>query len=169
MGSGLKNVQIAHNGAAEDEEKKRDTETPLASQSLLLLLVLTNHCTALQNPYRSALFSFVDMQGEYRLSDRSGSDSLRDSRRLMIASTTSTVCLSFFPPTENCDTSLTKGAFKFNLNKLYATVCKIPNTDQVTLLLYMLLHRNSSVKQDIMRRHDIQLLVNVLFSYSHSE
>lgn len=66
IGSGLKNVQIAHNGAAEDEEKKRDTETPLASQSLLLLLVLTNHCTAMQNPYRNALFSFIDMQGAYR-------------------------------------------------------------------------------------------------------
>ncbi|XP_011153718.1 dymeclin isoform X1 [Harpegnathos saltator] len=124
MGSGLKNVQIAHNGATEDEEKKRDTETPLASQSLLLLLVLTNHCTAIQNPYRSALFSFIDMQEDY-------------------------------------NTSLTKGAdaFKFNLDKLYSTICKIPNTDQVTLLLYMLLHRNSSVKQDIMRRPDIQLLV----------
>lgn len=64
IGSGSKNVQIAHNGAAEDEERKRDTETPLASQSLLLLLVLTNHCTAMQNPYRKALFSFIDMQGK---------------------------------------------------------------------------------------------------------
>lgn len=68
MGSSLKNVQVAHNGVAEDEEKKRDTETPLASQSLLLLLVLTNHCTTTRNPYRSALFSFIDMQGEYKAS-----------------------------------------------------------------------------------------------------
>lgn len=66
IGSGSKNVQIAHNGTTEDEERKRDTETPLASQSLLLLLVLTNHCTVMQNPYRKALFSFIDMQGEYR-------------------------------------------------------------------------------------------------------
>lgn len=64
MGSSLKNVQIAHNGAAEDEEKKRDTETPLASQSLLLLLVLTNHCTTTYNPYRNTLFNFIDMEGE---------------------------------------------------------------------------------------------------------
>lgn len=64
IGSGSKNIQIAHNSTAEDEEKKRDTETPLASQSLLLLLILTNHCTATQNPYRNALFSFIDMQGE---------------------------------------------------------------------------------------------------------
>ncbi|CAL7933911.1 unnamed protein product [Xylocopa violacea] len=122
MGSSLKNVQVANNGSSEDEERKRDTETPLASQSLLLLLVLTNHCTATQNPYRNALFTFVDMQEDY-------------------------------------PTMQTKGAFKFNLNKLYNTICKIPNTDEVTLLLYMLLHRNSNVKQDIMRRPDIQLLV----------
>ncbi|XP_014489428.1 PREDICTED: dymeclin [Dinoponera quadriceps] len=124
MGSGSKNIQIAHNGATEDEEKKRDTETPLASQSLLLLLVLTNHCTSMENPYRNALFSFIDMQEDYNMTQTKRAD-----------------------------------AFKFNLNKMYNTICKIPNTDEVTLLLYMLLHRNSSVKQDIMRRPDIQLLV----------
>lgn len=58
-----------------------------------------------------------------------------------------------------------KDAFRFNLNKLYNTICKIPNTDEVTLLLYMLLHRNSSVKQNIMRRSDIQLLVNANLIY----
>lgn len=63
MGSSLKNVQVTSNGIPEEEERKRDTETPLASQSLLLLLVLTNHCTATQNPYRNALFTFVDMEG----------------------------------------------------------------------------------------------------------
>ncbi|CAK9802176.1 GA20914 [Anthophora plagiata] len=122
MGSGLKTVQVTSNGTSEEEERKRDTETPLASQSLLLLLVLTNHCTAIRNPYRNALFTFVDMREEY-------------------------------------STMQAKSAFRFNLNKLYNTICKIPNTDEVILLLYMLLHRNSSVKQDIMRRPDIQLLV----------
>ncbi|XP_068983001.1 dymeclin [Bombus flavifrons] len=122
MGSSLKNVQVTSNGTSEEEERKRDTETPLASQSLLLLLVLTNHCTATENPYRNALFTFVDMQEGYT-------------------------------------TMQAKGAFRFNLNKLYNAICKIPNTDEVTLLLYMLLHRNASIKQDIMRRPDIQLLV----------
>ncbi|KYN04267.1 PREDICTED: dymeclin [Cyphomyrmex costatus] len=124
IGSSSKNIQVAHNGTAEDEEKKRDTETPLASQSLLLLLVLTNHCTATQNPYRNALFSFIDMQEDHTILEGKAADT-----------------------------------FKFNLDKLYNTICKIPNTDEVTLLLYMLLHRNSSVKQDIMRRTDIKLLV----------
>lgn len=64
--------------------------------------------------------------------------------------------------TEDQPASQTKTTeiFKFNLNKLYSTICKIPNTDEITLLLYMLLHRNSSVKQDIMKRPDIQLLAS---------
>ena len=44
------------------------TETLLANQSLLLLLVLTNHCTlgrgSTANPYREALLSFTDSNGE---------------------------------------------------------------------------------------------------------
>lgn len=63
MGSSLKNVQISHGGNMEEVEKKRDTETPLASQSLLLLLILTNHWTASRNPYRDALFSFTNVEG----------------------------------------------------------------------------------------------------------
>lgn len=63
MGSSLKNVQVGHGGNMEDIERKRDTETPLASQSLLLLLVLTNHCTASHNPYRDALFAFTNIEG----------------------------------------------------------------------------------------------------------
>ena len=42
-------------------------ETLLANQSLLFLLVLANHCTSdrgLKNPYREALFSFTNSQGE---------------------------------------------------------------------------------------------------------
>lgn len=65
MGSSLKNVQVAHGGSVEEVERKRDTETPLASQSLLLLLVLTNHWTASRNPYRDALFSFSNVEGTY--------------------------------------------------------------------------------------------------------
>ena len=39
-------------------------EAILARQSLLLLLVLTNHCTSETNPYRDALFSCCDSQIE---------------------------------------------------------------------------------------------------------
>lgn len=40
--------------------------SPLADKALLLLLVLTNHCTQNShafNPYRKALFSFTDKRG----------------------------------------------------------------------------------------------------------
>ncbi|XP_033210069.1 dymeclin isoform X2 [Belonocnema kinseyi] len=124
MGNSRKNVQISNGGSSEEIERKRDTETPLASQSLLLLLVLTNHWTTSQNPYRDALFSFSDVKA-----DHSGAQSQ------MIPS------------------------FRFNFNKLYSTICRIKNTDEVTLLLYMLLHRNPSVKEYIMKCADIQLLV----------
>lgn len=125
MGNGFKNVQVSSNGTTEDEEKKRDIETPLASQSLLLLLVLTNHCTTTHNPYRDALFSFTNVQDDH-----------------------STMPTKAVVP------------FHFNLDKLYNTICKVPNTDEITLLLYMLLHRNPCVKEHIIKRPDIQLLVS---------
>ena len=40
--------------------------SPLADKALLLLLILTNHCTNTShafNPYRKALFSFTDERG----------------------------------------------------------------------------------------------------------
>ncbi|XP_015513933.2 dymeclin isoform X2 [Neodiprion pinetum] len=124
MAKNSKNVQVSNVGTTEDEERQRDTETPLASQSLLLLLVLTNHCTATHNPYRDALYTFTDSQ-------------------------------------DDCTVTPAKAAmsFKFNLDELYTTICKVPNTDETTLLLYMLLHRNPTVKAYIMKRADIQLLV----------
>jgi hypothetical protein len=42
------------------------SESPLANQALLLVLVLSNHCTSeknLHNPYRQALFSCTNSQG----------------------------------------------------------------------------------------------------------
>lgn len=126
MGNSFKNVPISSNGTSEDEGKKRDIDTPLASQSLLLLLILTNHCTTTHNPYRDALFSFTNVDDDH--------------------STMPTKPVS---------------RFRYNLDKVYNTICKVPNTNQVTLLLYMLLHRNPCVKEQIIKRPDIQLLVRV--------
>lgn len=39
-------------------------EVPLATQSLLLILILTNHCTAQSNPYRQCLFVCLNSQGK---------------------------------------------------------------------------------------------------------
>lgn len=153
MGSNSKNVQVANGGTTEDEERKRDTETPLASQSLLLLLVLTNHCTAAHNPYRDALYGFTDSQGKFQ--------HLFDHIRFIDLYIQIDVFFFSNYPTDDSASMPTKSVtyFKFNLDALYATICKVPNTDETTLLLYMLLHRNPNVKGYIMRREDIQLLV----------
>jgi len=61
-------VTLGMGGGAKETKTESDTsETLLANQSLLLILVLANHCTdkALVNPYREALFSFTDTQGDF--------------------------------------------------------------------------------------------------------
>jgi hypothetical protein len=48
------------------------THAPLASQSLLLILVLANHCTNdknLSNPFRQALFSCTNSIGKFKSCD----------------------------------------------------------------------------------------------------
>ena len=58
---------LANRGSSPEEEEEVSDKL-LANQSLLLILVLANHCTGqapgvLNNPYRQALFSFTDSQG----------------------------------------------------------------------------------------------------------
>lgn len=55
------------NESAEEELKPRPL---LAEQSLHLVLVLVHHCPndkILSNPYRQALFSFTNSQGEFKM------------------------------------------------------------------------------------------------------
>ncbi|KAH9369058.1 hypothetical protein HPB48_002596 [Haemaphysalis longicornis] len=67
LASGLWNVLTLGYGGVkeEDREAARLKETVLAQQSLLLLLVLVNHCPsdkAVSVPYKKALFSFLNSQ-----------------------------------------------------------------------------------------------------------
>ena len=66
-------------GSKQKVEETDVTETLLANQSLLLLLVLTNHCTlgrgGTANPYREALLSFTDSNGESDIAFFSFTDS----------------------------------------------------------------------------------------------
>ena len=58
-------LTLGLSGSNEDDKKKLPT-SPLASQSILLLLVLSNHCTAekiLHNPFREALLNAQNFQG----------------------------------------------------------------------------------------------------------
>ncbi|OWF38655.1 dymeclin-like [Mizuhopecten yessoensis] len=110
-------------------EKKDDDfhETLLANQSLLFMLVLTNHCTTdhgIHNPYRQALFAFTNSQ------DPSSSS-----------------------PTQ------TPATFKLDFSQLYDALCVALRDDQSTLLLYLLIHRNTLMKAFILSRTNIDQLV----------
>ncbi|UYV69166.1 DYM [Cordylochernes scorpioides] len=91
-------------------------DTPLANQSLLLTLVLTNHCTndKLQpNPYRQALISFTHQA---------------------------------WCGTEEEVMEASCPMFRLDLAQLYHVLCSTLSCDQTTLLLYLLLHRNPSFR-----------------------
>lgn len=101
---------------------------PLANKSLLLLLILVNHCTSdktIHNPYRQALFSFTDTEEK--------------------AEATS--------PVEAVAT------FKLNYSELFNVMCAVMRDDQNTLLLYLLMHRNSQFKSYILSRTDLDAIV----------
>ncbi|XP_030765686.1 dymeclin isoform X2 [Sitophilus oryzae] len=49
--------------------------------------------------------------------------------------------------------------FKIDFNSLYLTLCKKANGDAPTLLLYLLLHRNTSFKKYLLQRMDLQELI----------
>lgn len=48
------------NATGEELSQQFRTHYPLANQSLLLILILTNHCTAQDNAYRTSLFGCAD-------------------------------------------------------------------------------------------------------------
>lgn len=59
---------LTFNRKTDDGDKKPELteyqDTPLATQSLLLLLVLANHFTTRHNPYRQTLFSCANSIGK---------------------------------------------------------------------------------------------------------
>lgn len=50
--------------------------------------------------------------------------------------------------------------FKTDFNSLFVTICKKATFDAPTLLLYLLLHRNSTFKAYLLGRLDLQELVS---------
>ncbi|XP_053264228.1 dymeclin isoform X2 [Podarcis raffonei] len=112
-------------GVGSKRAPQQEESSPLANQSLLLLLVLANLTDApdTPNPYRQAIMSFKNTQ---------------DSTAL---------------PSPNPHT------FQINFNSLYTTLCEQQNSDQATLLLYILLHQNSNVRTYMLARTDMENLV----------
>ncbi|KAK2149759.1 hypothetical protein LSH36_437g01034 [Paralvinella palmiformis] len=134
VASGVWNVLTLGMGSKTTNSDDQLPDTILANQSLLLLLVLINHCTSdsgIHNPYREALFSFTNSQEDAEVT----------------------------VPTKACAT------FKVDMSKLYETLCATLKDDEVTLLLYLLLHRNADMKSFILSRTNIDqlMLKNVLW------
>ena len=112
LASGFWNVlSLGYGKPAEDPWK----DAVLARISLLLVLVVSNHCT-LENPYREALFTCSDSNIE-----RVGGDQVVT-------------------------------GFKIDFLKLYETICTVPNDDQTTLFLYMLVHKNPSFRDFVLSK-----------------
>ncbi|XP_022799189.1 dymeclin-like [Stylophora pistillata] len=114
------------------QSTSEDDSSLLANQSLLLLLVLVNHCTQDKrklNPYRHALFNFTNRKLKENTMDEDNLEKEGD------------------PP------------FTLHIGMLFTAICRDLHKDQTTLLLYLLLHRNPSVASFILSRTDIDNLV----------
>uniref|UniRef100_UPI00358EEEA2 dymeclin isoform X2 n=1 Tax=Myxine glutinosa TaxID=7769 RepID=UPI00358EEEA2 len=97
-------------------------DVPLANQSLLLLLGLTNlgETEEVVNPYRAAIVNCTNTQGPV-------------------------------PPEIH--------TFQINFSSLFGALCVAQDHDAPTLLLYLLLHYNSSMRTFVLARTDIENLV----------
>uniref|UniRef100_U5EPG1 Dymeclin n=1 Tax=Corethrella appendiculata TaxID=1370023 RepID=U5EPG1_9DIPT len=110
---------------------------PLANQSLLLILILTNHHTTKDNPYRTSLFGCTNSQD-----DDTGSSGT-----------------TIHAAVKNDDVTVIPSTFKIDFASLYNTISRIVTIDQSTLLLYLLLHRNQKFYKFIMAQQNLQQLV----------
>ena len=131
LASGLWKVLTLGYGQDEDEE---DTIAYLARQSLLLLNVLTNHCTGGKNPYREAIIHCQDVR--FNPSDPLMAQHISDNDALATASTSQSV--------------LASNNIKVDFLELFNTICRHLHNDQVALLLYFLLHNNKIFKPFIL-------------------
>ncbi|XP_049955035.1 dymeclin isoform X1 [Schistocerca serialis cubense] len=134
---GLSRASSSSENAETAVAKQADIGAPLANQSVLLILVLANHCTSdknLHNPYRQALFSFSNSEGNVEIT-----------------------------PTRAAST------FKIDMSQLYKTLSTAVSSDQTTLLLYLLVHRNPHVRTYILACSDIeQLVIPILKTLYHA-
>lgn len=148
-------------------------DTPLATQSLLLMLVLVHHWTTQSNPYISSLFSCLDSQGMviyngFNYSRTTFVTIVWDSYKSLYSneyfhSKYNSLHLAFttciFSAQDPVQPTQTVSLFKIDFNLLYVTMCKKATGDSATLLLYLLLHRNPSFKQFLLKRTDLDQLV----------
>nr|XP_012296223.1 dymeclin isoform X2 [Aotus nancymaae] len=125
-----------------------ELSSPLANQSLLLLLVLANLTDAsdVPNPYRQAIMSFKNTQG------------YSDTHCLQMWLSVPVTC-AFTNSDSSPFPSSIPHAFQINFNSLYTALCEQQTSDQATLLLYTLLHQNSNIRTYMLARTDMENLV----------
>lgn len=133
---------------------------PLANQSLLLILILTNHCTASakNNKYRQSLFGCCDSKGN-KLQEKITKlvilfryETVPAVKRKIFKTFNWNIFLSV-------DSPKAEHTFKIDFSALFNTLCKIVTIDQATLLLYLLLHRNRQFYQFAMAQENLQQMV----------
>ncbi len=127
---------------------------PLSNQSLQLLLVLANLTDGpdCPNPYRQAITCFKNTQGE---PERPQFVCDFISINWINFTESATVCVS----DSSSIPSPQPHTFQINFNSLYTALCEQQKSDQVTLLLYTLLHQNSNMRTYILSRTDMENLV----------
>lgn len=113
LASGLMNVlSLGYTKPVDDV----DQNAVLAKLSVWLILVLTNHFTCEQNPYRDAIVNCLD------------------------------------PKTMKFSGDAEVSGFKIDFSGLFMTISKVPHDDHISLLLYILVHRNIHFRTYILSR-----------------
>ena len=138
------------------DEENSASRKPLSDASVLLLLVLTNHCTdqvritfdafssnyildkfefylqeSLKNPYRSALFRCAGMikKDEDEKAEKADGGAATSSEEV---------------------------SFRIDFPRLFTTLSSTLSTDESTLLLYLLLHQNAEFRSHVLASSDVE-------------
>lgn len=128
LASGLMNVlSLGYTRTEEDP----DQTAVLAKLSIWLILVLTNHFTCENNPYRDAIVTCLDSRAEKVSGDErvSGVEKVSGDEKISDES-----------------------GFRIDFSRLFVTISKVPNDDQTSLLLYILIHRNVHFRTYVLSR-----------------
>ena len=113
--------------------------SPVSASPYWVLPWLTADTTAFKNPFREALFSFSNASGE------------------TTASQTVVISNNNNPPAEKV---LDTGAsFRLEYPPLYSTLAATLHSEEATLLLYLLLHRNNKFRNFVLAGSDTEQLV----------
>ena len=135
------------------DEENSASRKPLSDASVLLLLVLTNHCTdqvritfdafsidrqfkfclqeSLKNPYRSALFRCAGMIKK----DKDEKEEKADGGGAAASEEVS---------------------FRIDFARLFTTLSSTLSSDESTLLLYLLLHQNAEFRSHVLASSDVE-------------